>query len=162
MEKPVAPVVRQREKQPETKVKPFVLTAVNVDGATVYPVSVFAPLYEEFIGREIGSPEIEKILERITKKYTDDGYFLSLATAPAQNLTLGILNIDVTEGYIDRVTYKGAMPGRPALFESWADKIKQGGAPARLSAVERYILLMNDLPAGPMRWGRSNGPCRAG
>lgn len=143
----VTPTVQAPEKAgiAEEPVQPFVLSAVNVTGATVYPVGDFAPLYEEFIGQEIASAEIETIVERITAKYLEDGYFLSSATAPPQDLSFGILSIRVTEGYIERVSYRGAEPGRKAMFDAWAEKIT-AEMPARLSTVERYILLMNDLP----------------
>ena len=123
----------------------FVLSAVNIVGATVYPIGDFAQLYEEFLGREIRPKEIEVVLERINRKYLDDGYFLTSAAAAPQDLSFGIVTIEITEGYIDRVVFRGDKPGRPGLFAAWAAKISDS-APARLSTVERYILLMNDLP----------------
>lgn len=125
-------------------VKRFVLSAVNVSGGTIYPVSAFSPLYEEFLGKEVSNTEIEVILKRITGKYVDDGYFLAVATAPPQDLSFGIISIRVTEGYIGRVVYKGDKPGRPGLFDEWAARITDS-VPARLPDIERYILLMSDI-----------------
>lgn len=123
----------------------FILSAVNVTGATVYEVRDFARLYEDFLGRRISNVEIEKILARITEKYRKDGYFLSTALAPAQDLSFGILNIQVIEGYIDRVDFKGEKPGRPGFFRDWAQKITRS-SPAKLAEIERVILLISDLP----------------
>ncbi|MEX2453912.1 MAG: ShlB/FhaC/HecB family hemolysin secretion/activation protein [Rhodospirillaceae bacterium] len=121
------------------------LAAVNITGASVYGLSEFAPLYESYLGQRISTDEIRKIVEAITRKYTDDGYFLSSATAPRQDISFGILSVRVTEGYIREVVFSGERPGRQELFERWAAKITQS-VPARLSEIERYVLLMGDLP----------------
>lgn len=127
---------------PDTEEK-IVLSAVNVTGATVYSAADFTPFYEEFLGRKITNREIEIILERISAKYTDQGYFLTSAIAPPQDLSFGIVSIQVVEGYIERVKYAGDRPGRPRLFDEWAKRITQS-IPARLSEIERYILLIGE------------------
>lgn len=43
------------------------------------------------------------------------------------------------------MVFKGDRPGRQELFDAWAEGITQS-VPARLQEVERYILLMGDLP----------------
>lgn len=130
---------------PDLPERRFILSAVNIGGASVYTVADFSTLYEDFIGQEIGPAEIETIIERISAKYAEDGYFLSSATAPPQDLEFGIVNIAVTEGYIERVVYSGARPGRQSMFDAWAAKIT-ASVPARLTTVERYLLLMSELP----------------
>lgn len=118
---------------------------MNITGSTVFPLAEFAPYYEEFLGRQITNLEINAILERVTKKYRDNGYFLSSATAPPQDLSFGIVSIQMTEGYIERVKYTGDKPGRPRLFDAWAKRITES-IPAKLPEIERYILLISDNP----------------
>lgn len=143
----VAPAVRPPDTpSPSAEIdKSFILSAVSVTGATVYEPADFAPIYEKYLGKSVTTDDVRDIVKAITRKYTDDGYFLSNADAPPQDLSLGILSVEVREGYISTVVFKGDRPGRQPLFEEWADRITRS-VPARLSEVERYILMMGDLP----------------
>ena len=144
---PIAPALRSPETAPETPDAgaDFVLSAVSISGVTAYDLAELAPLYERFLGRVVSTADIQGIVKAVTKKYTDDGYFLSSASAPPQNLAFGILTIEVKEGYVEKVVFKGDRPGRQDLFDAWAEAITQS-VPARLQDVERYVLLMGDLP----------------
>lgn len=123
----------------------FVLTAVVIDGATVFDPAALAPLYEDFLAREIGLGEVEEILRRITGKYRESGYFLSHAIAEPQGLQAGILRITVIEGGVQRVSF-------PGQAEEAAERLRPYTAPVlaerplRLTTLERAILLINDLP----------------
>jgi hemolysin activation/secretion protein len=123
----------------------FVLTAVAIEGATVFPLGEFAGLYESYLGREVGPAEIEAILGAITAKYRDGGYVLSRAIAPAQQVALGVLSIRVIEGYVERVTFSGDIAGSRRLLDRYADKIR-ADRPLQLGVLERYLFLMSDLP----------------
>lgn len=123
----------------------FVLSAVVIEGVTVYDPDELAPLYEGYLAREISMADIEAMLDAITKKYRDDGYILSQAFAPPQSIELGILRVHVSEGYIERVVFEGDMPGREGLLRAYGQKITVA-RPVSLGVLERYILLANDLP----------------
>ena len=123
----------------------FVLTGVEIEGATRFDAASFAPLYERFLARKIGISEIEEILRRITAKYRESGYFLSHAIAEPQSLQNGILRITVIEGWIQRVSF-------PDTSESESDPLHYyllavvTQRPLQLDTLERAILLINDLP----------------
>src|SRR5579863_8027029 len=85
----------------------FVLTGVEIEGATRFDEASFAPLYERFLARKIGIDDIDEILRRITEKYRQSGYFLSHAIAEPQSLNSGILRITVIEGWVERVSFPG-------------------------------------------------------
>ena len=111
-QRPVEPAMPDRADEPapppdELKVLEFVLSAVVIEGATVFEAADFVPLYEDFIAREVTGADVQKILSRITKLYRDNGYFLSAAVAPPQPLTAGVLQVQVIEGYVEKVTFEG-------------------------------------------------------
>ncbi|MEX2615329.1 MAG: POTRA domain-containing protein [Alphaproteobacteria bacterium] len=120
----------------------FVLAAVVLDGATVFDPVDFAPYYEDLLAREITLADIENILARITKKYRDEGYVLSRAIAPPQNLAAGVVRITVIEGYVDQIIYEGQDFPQDAV-DIYARRIK-AERPLRLEALERSILLINN------------------
>ncbi len=128
---------------PADKALRFVLAAVVVEGASVFDPARFAPFYEDLLAREITLADVEKILARITKLYRDEGYFLSRAIAPPQQLETGVLQIDIIEGYVDRVEY-GEFDSKKGMLQGYAERIT-GDRPLRFRTLERTILLINDV-----------------
>jgi hemolysin activation/secretion protein len=123
--------------------QPFILGGVIVDGATAFSPADFTAAYETYLAKRIGAAEVEAILQGITRRYLDDGHFLTRAIAPAQDIAAGILRVRVIEGYVAKFTVTGSYPDR-ALLDRYAGPIL-GERPARLQTVERALLLMNDL-----------------
>lgn len=121
-----------------------VLGGVTIEGNTVFDAAALAPTYEDALAREVDVAAINRILQRITAKYRDAGYFLSRAVAPPQSLDRGILRIKVIEGYVERVTFSGADSGARRLEPYFA--AVTAARPLRLATLERAILLVNDLP----------------
>ncbi|HIF33642.1 MAG TPA: ShlB/FhaC/HecB family hemolysin secretion/activation protein, partial [Planctomycetaceae bacterium] len=72
----------------------------NVDGSTVYSGRDLLPLYENFLGSEVSLTDVFQIARRITVKYRGDGYILSRAVVPAQQIQAGVVTIDVVEGFV--------------------------------------------------------------
>lgn len=126
-------------------VERFVLAGAEITGSTVYPPERLARFYEPYLGREISLPEIEAIVEAITAQYRRDGYVLSRALVPPQAVELGVLRIRVIEGHVDRVGFVGARPGRQTLLDEMAARIR-AERPLTLATLQRYLLLMADMP----------------
>lgn len=131
-------------------VETFVLEKIEVEGATVFAASELAELYANSLAREISLNDVEALLAAITEKYHKAGYVLSRAVAPPQSLNEGVLRIRIIEGYVERVVFDGDAPGGEALLARHAAKLTDV-RPATLSALERTILLLNDLPGLWMR-----------
>ena len=126
----------------------FVLKAVSVEGVTVYSQEELKSLYADSLARKIVPvAAAQAIANRITTRYRNDGYVLCQAVVPRQDLRNGTLHIRVVEGFVDRVIIEGDgkdTDGR-GLVEQYGEKIAQD-RPVRIDTLERYLLLMNDLP----------------
>jgi hemolysin activation/secretion protein len=122
----------------------FVLTGVVIEGATTITPAALAPLYAEFLAREVGRAELEEITARIAKRYEDAGYFLTRAVIPVQDVQGGVVSVRVTEGYIAAVRFEGAS-AQETLLNSYRARFTQE-RPVRLATVERAVLLINNLP----------------
>ena len=85
----------------------FVLSAVNIEGATVFSSAELAQSFEPFLASEIGQAEIDKIAASITERYRRGGYLLSYAVVPEQSVSSGIVRIRVVEGYVEKVRIAG-------------------------------------------------------
>ena len=141
---PIAPALRDAP-APERPVAKFVLTGVEIVGATVYEPNEFSDLYENMLGREIGETDVAELVESVTQKYRDGGYALSRAVAEPQSLEFGVLRIRAIEGYVDRLVVEGDMAKDASQLAAFGRKIK-ADRPLRQSVLERYVLLMSDLP----------------
>ena len=139
---PVAPLP-----PPTTPANPgtFVLSAVDIEGATAYEAADFVPLYQPEIGRPLTLDDVQKLVETFTEKYRADGYFLSRAEAEPQDLALGILHVKIVEGFIGSVSFEGIDADKQDNLRAIAAHITEQ-RPAKLANLERYLLLMQDTP----------------
>lgn len=131
---------------PATQKVHFVLKAVVIEGATVYTQAQLKPLYANDLGKSIPISEAEAIANRISARYRSDGYVLSQAILPRQDVRSGTLHIRVAEGFVDRVIIEGDEGGDTrGLLEEYGTHIASE-RPLTIDTLERYLLLMNDLP----------------
>lgn len=133
--------------QDELAKKTFVLSAVELDGATAYPEGTFAKFYQEKVGQTISLLDARMIAKSITTRYHNDGYILSQAVVPAQDVTSGKLKIQIVEGKVGNVTVDGKdlSASQRAALDGYAKKIT-AEHPVSLKTLEKYMLLINDLP----------------
>jgi hemolysin activation/secretion protein len=120
----------------------FKLDNVKLQGVTVYTPDQLKPLYAGLLGKEVPLTEIFKVADAITAKYRTDGYILSRAVVPAQKVENGTVTIQVLEGYVDKVTVQGKAPH---IVTDYVNRIR-GARPLTAKALERYLLLANDIP----------------
>ncbi len=121
------------------------LSSVTVEGSTVYAEDELARLYEDRVGQKIALAEVFRIAEQITAKYRNDGYILSRAIVPPQTIDDGTVRIKVIEGYINEIRIEGEFSERQSLLNAYVDKITTS-RPLSIKDLERYLLLIRDLP----------------
>lgn len=123
----------------------FTLSRVTLDGAAAIPPSSLAPLYADKLGRTVKLTEIFDVARAITRRYAEDGYPLSLAYVPAQEIDSGAVRIRVVEGFIGSIAVEGAPSGARGRLMKLGEKIK-ADRPLRQKTLERYLLLANEIP----------------
>ena len=104
-------------------------------------------LYADLLGRETTLATVYEIARRITAKYGADGYVLSRAIVPPQELNPKGVNvrIQVIEGWINKVEWPSKLARYRDFFSDYAAKIT-ADRPVNIRTIERYLLLANDLP----------------
>jgi hemolysin activation/secretion protein len=125
----------------------IVVRNIQIVGSTVYSREQLAELDRDLVGRAVPLQAIYDLAQRITSKYGSDGYVLSRAIVPPQNLDPAgsSVRIDVVEGYIDKVEWPAALARYRDFFADYAAKII-ADRPANIRTIERYMLLASDLP----------------
>jgi hemolysin activation/secretion protein len=132
---------------PEAKTVVLVIRQVRIVGSTVYRDEDFAPLYQDLIGRRVTLQAIYDLAQAITAKYGADGYVLSRAIVPEQELEPAgaTVRVEILEGYIDRVVWPSGLSRYRDFFSGYAAKIT-AERPINIRTLERYLLLASDLP----------------
>jgi hemolysin activation/secretion protein len=125
----------------------LVVRGVEITGSTVYGPKELAPLYAELVGRRVSLAAVYALAQRITARYGDDGYVLSRAIVPPQQLDPkgAVVHIEVIEGYIDKVEWPKELDRYEDFFTAYAAKIT-AQRPINIRTIERYLLLAGDLP----------------
>jgi hemolysin activation/secretion protein len=128
----------------ETK---LVIRQIRIVGATIYTAAQLAELYANVVGKKVTLQAVYDLAQRITAKYGGDGYVLSRAIVPVQQLDPNgaVVKIQVVEGYIERVEWPPELSTYRDFFSYYAGRIA-AERPVNIRTIERYLLLAGDLP----------------
>ena len=100
----------------------LVIRQIRIVGATVYTAAQLAEVYADLIGKTVTLQAVYDLAQRITAKYGGDGYVLSRAIVPVQELDPNgaVVKIQVVEGYIETVEWPPQLsaPESPPARES--------------------------------------------
>lgn len=128
----------------------FTLTEMAIEGVTAYPADSLRPLYAGLIGTSITVAEAYKVADAIERRYRGDGFVTSRVIVPEQAIEGGRFRIVVVEGFIADLKFDGDIgPARAAVEKLMAPL--RGVKPINVAAVERQLLLANDVPGLTVR-----------
>lgn len=128
-----------------SKEKVFTLEKVILEGSTIYSESEVNNLLAGYIGKPVSLNDLNVIAKVLTKEYRNDGYVFSSVILPPQKIKDGIVRLKAVEGRITEVTLTGDYKDGNCLIKDMADKIRSDG-PSSTKDLERYLLLIDDLP----------------
>ena len=130
---------------PPSMRRPFVLRSICITGSTIYSQASLQAFFQPYLFKRISYQELEKINQKITLKYLKDGYVLTKATLPVQNLSSGYVHIEILEAYVVQVNVVGKTHGLENYLDAYAKQLKKS-RPLRLKVLQHYLLLLNRLP----------------
>ncbi len=84
-----------------------------VNGSTVFAPSRFEELLAEYTNRPLSFAELLQARSKVSELYTSNGYITSGAFIPPQELSEGVVNIQVLEGAIEEITVTGTSHLKP-------------------------------------------------
>lgn len=122
----------------------FVLRGINVSGAHTIPQDRIAVIYQPYLGKKVSQADLATIAGAISDLYRAQGFHLSRAIVPPQDIADGRVRIQVIEGAIVEAELKGEgaeqFGVRPMLGPVLAEQ------PSRLATLERQLFLVNGRP----------------
>ena len=143
-----APIIKDETIKPKHtgSTATFELKGIKLEGATVYGEEQLHSLYADKIDTKITLDDLNQIAADITAYYRNHGYILTRAIVPPQKESSGIFTLRIVEGFVNDVKLVGDVGhGNDRLLEAYAQKIRDA-KPLNTETLERYLLLMEDLP----------------
>lgn len=122
------------------------LQSIQLDGVTVYNENQLSKVYGSKLGTTVTLADVYAISSALTNKYRNDGYILTQVIVPPQTIEGGNVRLQVVEGYVDNVSVEGqGTEMELGLIRRYASRIATGQA-VNTKDLEKYLLLINDLP----------------
>jgi len=121
------------------------LNKVIINGATIYSSNELQSIFTPYNHKEITLAKLLILVDSITNKYRNDGYILSKAYLPPQEIKEGVVQVNVIEGYIAKIEVTGKPQWVDPIVLKYGKRVRNI-IPLKMSDLEHYLLLMNDLP----------------
>lgn len=121
----------------------FVLNAVRIDGNKAIDDQTLSAPFAGLLGKEISVAEVFAATEQITRIYAAEGYALSLAFVPAQDVRGGIVVVHVIEGFVGEVVVHDADAPGTSRWNAYAERLT-ASRPLKSAVLERELLLIGD------------------
>ncbi|KPQ40109.1 MAG: Hemolysin activation/secretion protein [Phormidium sp. OSCR] len=118
---------------------------IEVLGNTVFSEAQLAELTAAYEGRSLVFEELINLRTAITDLYVANGYTTSGAFIPPQDVSDGVVQVQVVEGRLDRLTITGVR----RLSEGWIRRRleRASDSPLSLPALEQALQLLQQDPA---------------
>ncbi|MEQ1788884.1 MAG: ShlB/FhaC/HecB family hemolysin secretion/activation protein [Rickettsiales bacterium] len=123
----------------------FVLNSISFEGDKKLESNELGQFYNNKIGTKVTLAELNAIAAKITAYYRNKGLILTRAIVPPQRIAKGAVKIQIIEGFVSEVQLTGDVGSKNSVLYKYAEKIK-ASKPLDAATLERYLLLMEDLP----------------
>ncbi|RYX97676.1 MAG: ShlB/FhaC/HecB family hemolysin secretion/activation protein [Comamonadaceae bacterium] len=124
----------------------FKVSAMRIEGNTLIPSAELLAAVGALAGREYSLAELRKAAARITALYRERGYLVARAYLPAQEISDGVVLVQVLEGRLGESTVANqSIVGTPVI-EAVIRAQGLAGQPLRAGDLDRELLLVADLP----------------
>lgn len=120
------------------------VSAVQVEGNTVLAAERVAELTSPYIGRALGSEDLQDLADGLTKMLVTAGYVNSWAVLPDQDFENGVLRVQMVEGQLADVVVSGNHGYRASFIRERL--LGEPGSPLNAYALERRIRVLQGQP----------------
>jgi hemolysin activation/secretion protein len=161
------PAVRPQRVAPPPEIKPRDGLSVRVSsfrfaGNTLLNEQQLAPVVAEFLNRNLSFEGLQRATDAIAAAYRQAGWLVR-AYLPEQDINDGVVTLQVVEARFAGMRIEGQAPQRveAAEIDAFIRSAQRKGEPLRADALDRALLLIDDLPgisiAGTLAPGQAEG-----
>ena len=153
---PVIPVPPEGEvKKPLGQVQVFA-SYIHVTGNTAFSDADLATATAPYTNRTLTTEDLERLRLELTLLYVNKGYITSGAIIPDQDVTNGVINIQIIEGRLSKIDVEGHNWFRAGYLR---DRVGRGAqTPLRMEPLQERLQLLQQDP----RIERINAELRPG
>jgi hemolysin activation/secretion protein len=127
----------------------FNLEWIRFQGNKVISSEELIWLVDEFLDQPVEVKDLQKIADKVTNYYKSEGYILTRAYVPPQNIELqdgaGKITIKVHEGRLGRVVINGNKRYKKEMIRNVMKMLSEEGV-ISADTIERTLLLLMDYP----------------
>ncbi|WP_060493799.1 ShlB/FhaC/HecB family hemolysin secretion/activation protein [Pseudomonas sp. NBRC 111140] len=124
---------------------PLILQKVRFEGGTVFPLSDLREHYQALIGRQTTLGELQQYTERLTQRYRQQGYLLSYAYLPPQDVAEGRVSVVLVEGYLRDYRVDGDIGPASEYLQQLLARL-EAERPLTRETLERFLGLAARMP----------------
>ncbi|MBR0712947.1 ShlB/FhaC/HecB family hemolysin secretion/activation protein [Bradyrhizobium liaoningense] len=122
----------------------FVLQGVTISGTHAVPRDRLAAAYQPYLGKKVSQADLAAIAGAIGDIYRMNGFHLSRAIVPPQDIEKGRVRIQVVEGSIVEAQLRGDGAEQFGIRPMLGPVLSEH--PSRLTTLERQLFLINARP----------------
>ncbi|MDP1524262.1 MAG: ShlB/FhaC/HecB family hemolysin secretion/activation protein [Rhodocyclaceae bacterium] len=124
----------------------FDIVRFEVKGNTLLPADQINALVAPFIGRARVYGDIQKALEALENAYRAKGFGTVNVHVPEQEITTGVIRLDVSEAVLGKIALTGNRHFDEANIRASLPNLREGTAP-NLRQISENVQLINENPA---------------
>lgn len=124
----------------------FDIVRFQVEGNSLLPADRTQELVAPFVGSRKNYGDVQKALEALEGEFRRLGYGTVQVYVPEQELTSGVVRLQVSEGVIGKVVITGNKQFNDANVRAGLPNLKEGTAP-NMRALSENVQLSNENPA---------------
>jgi hemolysin activation/secretion protein len=153
---PLVPVLPEgEEKKPLGQIQ-VLASYIHVTGSTVFTDAELDEVTAPYRNRILTTEDLERLRLALTLLYVNRGYITSGAIIPDQDVTFGVITVQIIEGTLARIDVEGQGWFRAGYLR---DRIERGAqTPLRLEPLQERLQLLQQDP----RIGQINAELRPG
>ncbi|MEC4806727.1 MAG: POTRA domain-containing protein [Jaaginema sp. PMC 1080.18] len=125
---------------------PIRVNDIEIQGATVFETEDFAPLIDPLTGETVTVAQLQQLINQINQLYLEAGYLNTVATLPNQDLSDGIVQIQVFEGQLGNIEIEGLSRTHPEFVRSRLALGVAEDEPLQAQALEDQLRLLRANP----------------
>ncbi len=138
-------------KLPDAEKVTFKLKQIKVRGSDILAKEQVTAVYQPYLNKKVSVATLQKIVQQITVLYRNEGYVLTQAVLPPQEIDSGIVSIQIIEGYISNSSIEGECNTLTKWILNKYGQHVTKQRPLHIDMLERYALLANELPGIKVR-----------
>lgn len=134
----------------------------RIVGNQLLSTEQLAPALADFIGRELDFAGLQRAADAVAANYRHAGWIVRVYL-PEQDISTGVIALQVVEARYAGLRFEGAQPKQVTRteIEAWFKAHQIEGEPLNANALDRALLLVDDLPgvslAGTLAPGSADG-----